>query len=328
MSSNKTKEILERFNKLGIHIWSNSPQKNGKVIVDSKDSIPSGSYQLDKALGANGWPKGKIIEIFGSDSSGKSTLALHAVAEAQKQGKTCVYIDLENTLNVSWAEKIGVQTNNLYICTPSSGEETFEVIGTLIQDQGADLIIVDSVAAMVPEAELDASLSDQSMGLQARLMSKGLRIIQSHLLKSHTTIIFINQIREQIKQTFFPSTTTTGGRALKYAASIRVEVRKQEAIKQGEKIIGYLTKITIVKNKFNNPMIQIPLGLYFDAGFNKFFELINLAIEKKIIEKRGAWFYYKDKNLGQGIFSLKEKFQSEEMQKELEEIKTAVLGAE
>ncbi|WP_043896122.1 recombinase RecA family protein [Mycoplasma parvum] len=324
MASNKTKEIQEKLNKLGIHLWSELSQKERTINIDLQESIPSGSYQLDQALGTKGWPRGKIIEIFGSDASGKSTLALHAVAEAQKQGKICIYIDLENTLNIPWAEKIGVKIDSLYICTPSSGEETFEVISTLIQDKEADLIIVDSVAAMVPEAELDASLNDQSIGLQARLMSKGLRIIQSHLLKSNPTIIFINQIREQIKQTYFPSTTTTGGRALKYAASIRVEVKRQEAIKQNEKIIGYQTKITIVKNKFNNPMLQVSLGLYFDVGFNKIFELLNLAIEKKLIEKKGAWLYYQNKNLGQGLLTLKEKFESKEMEKELEKLKNAL----
>ncbi|XP_025770754.1 uncharacterized protein LOC112851458, partial [Puma concolor] len=230
----------------------------------------------------------KIIEIYGTDSSGKSTLALHAIAEAQNQGKTCVYIDLENTLNIPWAEKIGVKTDQLYISTPSSGEETFEIINSLIQSNETDLIVVDSVAAMVPEAELDASIHDQGMGMQARLMSKGLRILQSHLIKSNTAIIFINQVREQIRQTYVPTTTTSGGRALKYAASIRVEIKRQETIKQNDKIIGSLTKITIIKNKFNSPMIQIPLRLYFESGFDKMCELINAAIDEKLIEKRGV----------------------------------------
>ncbi|AHC39814.1 recombinase RecA [Mycoplasma ovis str. Michigan] len=320
----KSKNLKEKFNSLGIQIWDDEKRIQTNPINNNFTKIPTGSYALDRALGTGGWPGGKIIEIFGADSSGKSTLALHAIAEAQAQNKTCVYIDLENTLNKVWAEKIGVKSDQLYICYPSSGEETFKIVNSLVQGGEADLIVVDSVAAMVPNVELDSSLEDQSMGLQARLMSKGLRILQSYLINSQTTVIFINQIRDQIKQSFFPSTTTSGGRALKYAASIRVEVKRQEAIKQQEKTVGFLTKITIIKNKFNSPLIQLNLRLYFDSGFCKAYELINEALERKLLEKRGAWFYYKDKNISQGLSALKEKLFSPEYSEQLHELKSSL----
>ncbi|CCE67023.1 recombinase RecA [Candidatus Mycoplasma haematominutum] len=328
-NNGKTKNFLEKLTSMGVQLWTDKTQLQRIETARGSNAfhIPTGSYALDKSLGTGGWPSGKIIEIFGTDSSGKSTLALHAIAEAQMQGKTCVYIDLENTLNIPWAEKIGVKTDQLYISTPSSGEETFEIINSLIQSHETDLIVVDSVAAMVPEAELDASIHDQGMGMQARMMSKGLRILQSHLIKSNTAIIFINQVREQIRQTYVPTTTTSGGRALKYAASIRVEVKRQESIKQNDKIIGFLTKITIIKNKFNNPMTQVSLRLYFESGFDKICELINAAIEEKLIEKRGVWFYYKNKNLGQGLMNVKEKLLSEECKEDMEEIQTKVLNS-
>lgn len=322
MSSSKTKGLSEKLSSLGIQLWSDEKRIQTNPVNNNFSKIPTGSYALDRALGTGGWPGGKIIEIFGADSSGKSTLALHAIAEAQAQNKTCVYIDLENTLNKVWAEKIGVKANQLYICYPSSGEETFNIINSLVQSNEADLIVVDSVAAMVPNVELESSIEDQNMGLQARLMSKGLRILQSHLINSQTTVIFINQIREQIKQSFFPSTTTSGGRALKYAASIRVEVKRLEAIKQQEKTVGFLTKITIIKNKFNNPLIQLNLRLYFDSGFCKAYELIHEALERKLIEKRGAWFYYKDKNIAQGLSALKEKLFSPAYSAQLKELQS------
>ncbi|RAO95328.1 recombinase RecA [Mycoplasma wenyonii] len=324
MLFSKSKNLNEKLNSLGVRLWDEDKRVQTNPIDNNFAKIPTGSYALDRALGTGGWPGGKIIEIFGADSSGKSTLALHAIAEAQAENKTCVYIDLENTLNKVWAEKIGVKTDQLYICYPSNGEETFKVINSLVQGNEADLIVVDSVAAIVPGMELESSLEDQSMGLQARLMSKGLRILQSYLINSQTTVIFINQIREQIKQSFFPSTTTSGGRALKYAASIRVEVKRLEAIKQQDKTIGFLTKITIIKNKFNNPLIQLNLRLYFDSGFCKAYELINEALERKLLEKRGTWFYYKDKNIAQGLSALKKKLFSPEYNEQLQELKSSL----
>ncbi|AFO52437.1 recombinase A [Candidatus Mycoplasma haematolamae str. Purdue] len=321
LPAKKSNGVVSKLQTLGIRLWDQVEGAQHNPLDSDFSRISSGSYLLDQALGTGGWPAGRIIEIFGTDSSGKSTLALHAIAEAQAEGKVCVYMDLENTLNQVWAEKIGVKTDQLYICNPSSGEETFEIMNSLVKSNEADLIVIDSVASMVPEAELDATLADQAVGLQARLMSKGLRILQSHLIGSKATIMFINQVREQIKQTYFPSTTTTGGRALKYAASIRVEVKRQEAIKNNEKIIGFLTKIIVVKNKFNSPMLQVPLRLYFDSGFNKTAEVIDAAIEKKLIEKKGAWFYYKDKNVGQGLTSLRDKFLNDEFKEEFQELK-------
>lgn len=313
-------DVAEKLEKFGVYSWSTKKHN----LNTENEVISTGSFSLNKALGIGGWPHGKIIEIFGNDSSGKSTLALHAVAEAQKLNKVCIYIDLENTLNIEWAKKINVVIDKLYIARPNNGEQAFTTINELIKENAVDLIIVDSVAAMVPHIEFENNIEDQTMGLHARLMSKGLRVLQSNLINSNTTIIFINQVREKLGNSFIPITTTTGGRALKYAASIRVEIKRCESIKQSEKIIGFLTQATIVKNKFGAPMQSVKLGLYFDCGFDNLHEIITDALNKKIIEKNGGWFSYQNKNIGQGLQGIKDVLKNdknllEKIEKEIRE---------
>ncbi|AEW44894.1 Recombinase A [Mycoplasma haemocanis str. Illinois] len=282
---------------LGVQVWNKNFAKSTNIEV-----ISTGSYALNRALGIGGWPKGKIIEIFGADSSGKSTLALHSVLEAQKVSQRVVYIDLENTLNPEWAKKIGVDASKLLVAYPNSGEEAIELIFKLIETKNVDLIVVDSVAALVPSLEFESNFQDQTMGLHARLMSKGLRIIQSKLIGTKTTIIFINQIREKIGNSYIPSITTTGGRALKYAASVRVEIKRCEAIKDSSNTtIGFATKGIVIKNKYGAPMSIANMALYFDRGFDVYHEVIQECLSKQVIVRKGSWFEYEGKNISQGL---------------------------
>lgn len=314
----ETKDSFLSLEELGVKLWSKNFNDNPNFEV-----IPTGSYFLNKVLGIGGWPVGKIIEIFGSDSSGKSTLALHAVAEAQKLNKRVVYIDIENTLNPVWAKKIGVDLNNFFVASPDCGENTFELIGKLIDTNNVDLIIVDSVAALVPFFEFENNLQDQTMGLHARLMSKGLRIIQSKMINSKTTIIFINQIREKIGNSYIPTTTTTGGRALKYSASIRIEIKRCESIKDANNVvIGFITKATVIKNKYGSPLAVANTALYFESGFDYVYEIIQEAINLNILNKKGSWFEFKEQNIAQGIVQVRKTLQDN--QALFEEIKEEI----
>lgn len=290
---------LEEFKNLGIYLLSKEPAANINII-------PTGSYLLDKALGIGGWPEGKIVELFGVDSSGKTTLALHAISEAQKLGKLVVYLDIENTINPLWAKKIGVDLSKVLISRPENGEKSFELLNKLVVRKDIGLIIVDSVASLVPSYEFSNSLEDQTMGLHARLMSKGLRVLQSLMINSKTTILFINQVREKIGNSFIPAVTTTGGRALKYAAAIRVEIKKCETIKDSSNVpLAFSTKITVVKNKYGAPLSQALTAIYFDSGFDIYYEIIQEAMFKKIFLKKGAWIEYQEKNIAQGLNQLR-----------------------
>ncbi|WP_391591675.1 recombinase RecA [[Mycoplasma] cavipharyngis] len=268
----------------------------------------TGSYYLDQILGTNGWPKGRIIEIFGSESSGKSTLALKAIAECQKFDGNAVYIDSEGSFDIKWAEKNQIDTNKLILARPETGEQAITIINALVKTKLVDLIIVDSVASMTPVVEIDANITDQSMGLHARLMSKAMRLIQSSLLTNNrTTILFINQTRAKIGNVYGSNVTTTGGNALKFAASMRIELKKYEAIRDGADIIGYQIKATVIKNKLAAPMKSALLPFYFDTGFDINAEIIQEAIRKEIIIKKGTWYYFDKKNIGQGLVAVKEK---------------------
>ena len=264
------------------------------------DVISTGSLNLNKALGCGGYPKGRFIEIYGNESSGKTTLALQAIAQCQKTGGKCAYIDVEHALDNKYCMANGVDTKKLLLAQPESGEQAFAIMEALVKTGMIDLIVVDSVAALVPEAEINGEYEDQNIGLHARLMSKGLRILQSVMAKYNTTIIFINQIRSKVGVLFGDNKTTTGGNALKYYTSQRIELKRMEVLKSGTNIIGIRTLARVIKNKMAPPLASCNLDIYFNKGFDNIAEIIDNAIEGNIISKSGSWFYYKDKKIAQG----------------------------
>ena len=274
------------------------------------DVIPTGSLSLDIALGVGGYPKGRIIEIYGPESSGKTTLTLHAIAEVQKQGGTAAFIDAEHAIDPVYAKNLGVNIDELILSQPDSGEQGIEIAETLIKSGAVDLVVIDSVAALVPQVELDGEIGDQQMGLQARLMSKACRKITGLLNKSNCTVIFINQIREKIGVMFGNPETTTGGRALKFYSTIRIDIRKKEAIKSGTDIVGNKTKIKIVKNKVAPPFKETQVDIVFGKGIEKEGELLDLAVNQDIIDKSGAWYAYKGEKIGQGRENAKKYLQN------------------
>lgn len=264
------------------------------------DAISSGSIAIDFALGVGGYPKGRIVEIYGPESSGKTTLALHAIAEVQKKGGKAAFIDAENAIDPMYAKALGVNIEELILSQPDSGEQALEITEMLIKSGAIDLIVIDSVAALVPQAELDGEMSDSHMGLQARLMSKAMRKLAGVMNRSDCTAIFINQLREKIGVMFGNPETTTGGKALKFYASIRVDVRKSEAIKSGTDIIGNKVNVKIVKNKVAPPFKVATVDILYGKGISRIGELIELAVEREIIQKAGAWFSYNGEKIGQG----------------------------
>lgn len=272
----------------------------------SVDAIPSGSLALDKALGIGGYPKGRIVEIYGPESSGKTTLALHAIAECQKKGGRCAFIDAENAIDPVYAKNLGVDIDELILSQPDSGEQALDITELLIKSGAIDLVVVDSVAALVPQAELDGEMGDTSVGLQARLMSKAMRKLAGVMNHSNTTAIFINQLREKVGVMFGNPETTPGGRALKFYASVRLEVRRSETLKNGADAYGNVTKIKVVKNKVAPPFKTATVNIIYGVGISHVDEVINLAVENDIIEKAGAWFSYEGEKIGQGINSVRE----------------------
>ena len=272
----------------------------GDTVKVDEDAISSGSLLIDEALGIGGYPRGRIIEIYGPESSGKTTLALQAISEIQKKGGKAAYIDAENAIDPTYAKNLGVQIDDLILSQPDSGEQALEIAELLIKSGAIDLLVVDSVAALVPQAELDGIMSDSSMGLQARLMSKAMRKLSGVMNKSKCTVIFINQLREKIGVVYGNPETTTGGRVLKFYASIRIEVRKGEAIKQGTDIIGNKVNVKIVKNKVAPPFKTATIEIRYGEGVSRVSEIIDLAVQYDIIEKSGAWFSYNGEKIGQG----------------------------
>ena len=270
--------------------------ENHKVDVEL---LPSGCLSLDIALGG-GYPKGRIIEIYGPESSGKTTLTLHAIAEIQKQGGTAAFIDAEHALDPAYARKLGVDTENLLVAQPDNGEQALEITETLVRSNAVDLIVVDSVAALVPQAEIDGDMGDAHMGLQARLMSQALRKLTGIINKSKATVIFINQIRMKIGVMFGNPETTTGGNALKFYASVRADIRRTAQIKSGDDVIGNRTKVKIVKNKIAAPFRVAEFDIMYNEGISKTGDIIDLAVEHEILGKSGAFYKYNDQNIGQG----------------------------
>lgn len=264
------------------------------------EAISSGSLSIDLALGIGGFPRGRIVEIYGPESSGKTTLTLQVVAEAQKKGGICAFIDAEHALDVNYARKLGVKTEDLLVSQPDFGEQALEIAETLVRSNAVDVVVVDSVAALVPKSEIEGEMGDAQMGAQARLMSQALRKLTGTVSKSRTLLVFINQIRQKIGVMFGNPETTTGGNALKFYSSVRVDIRRIGAIKQGDDVIGNRTRVKIVKNKMAPPFKEVEFDILYGEGISKEGDLLDLAVEQGIVDKSGAWFAYKDSRLGQG----------------------------
>jgi recombination protein RecA len=269
-------------------------------------AISTGSLGLDIALGVGGVPRGRIVEVYGPESSGKTTLALHVIAEAQKAGGQAAFIDAEHALDVTYARKLGVRTDDLLISQPDTGEQALEITETLVRSGAIDVIVVDSVAALTPRAEIEGEMGDAHMGLQARLMSQALRKLTGAISKSNTTLIFINQIRMKIGVMFGNPETTTGGNALKFYASVRLDIRRISAIKEGEEVTGGRVKVKVVKNKIAPPFRNAEFDIMFNEGISKLGEIIDMGVEKNIVEKSGAWFSYSGTRIGQGRENVKQ----------------------
>ena len=318
-NSEKLKALQAAMDKIEKTFGKGSIMKLGDDNIQDVEVIPTGSVALNSALGVGGYPKGRIIEIYGPESSGKTTLAIHAIAEAQKAGGIAAFIDAEHAFDRFYAAKLGVDVDNLWISQPNNGEEALEIAEQLIRSSAIDIIVIDSVAALTPKAEIEGEMGENKVGLQARLMSQALRKLTSAISKTNTTCIFINQLREKIGVMFGNPETTTGGNALKFYASVRIDIRPGQVIKDGENILGKQTKVKIVKNKVAPPFRRAEFDIMFGEGISRSGEIIDLGTEYGIIKKSGSWYSYNDTKLGQGRDACKQVVQDNpELAEELE----------
>lgn len=302
----KNNALNDAFKSIEKQFGKGSIMRLGDKVNEQYEVVPTGSIALDMALGVGGYPKGRIIEIYGPESSGKTTFALHAIAEAQKQGGIAAFIDAEHALDPRYAFSLGVDVDNLIVSQPDTGEQALEICDYLIRSGAVSIIVVDSVAALVPKVEIDGDMGDSHIGLQARLMSQAMRKLSGAISKTNCVAIFINQIREKVGVMFGSPETTSGGRALKFYATIRLDIRRVEQIKQGDTAIGSITRVKVVKNKVAPPFKTCDVDLIYGKGISKEAEIIDLGVKYDIIEKSGSWFAYNDEKLGQGRENVKE----------------------
>ena len=325
-ASEKLKALQAAMDKIEKNFGKGSIMKLGDENVQQVEVIPTGSIALNAALGVGGYPKGRIIEIYGPESSGKTTLAIHAIAEAQKAGGIAAFIDAEHAFDRFYASKLGVDVDNLWISQPDNGEQALEIAEQLIRSSAIDIIVIDSVAALTPKAEIEGDMGDNKVGLQARLMSQALRKLTSAISKTNTTCIFINQLREKIGVMFGNPETTTGGNALKFYASVRLDIRRATQLKDGEEVIGNQTRVKVVKNKVAPPFRKADFDIRVGEGISRAGEIIDLGAELGIIKKSGSWYSYNDTKLGQGRDASKQVIQDNpELAEELEGLIFAAL---
>lgn len=317
--SEKLKALQAAMDKIEKNYGKGAIMKMGDDHIDEIAVIPTGSIALNAALGVGGLPRGRVIEIYGPESSGKTTLAIHAIAEAQKAGGIAAIIDAEHAFDRFYAEKLGVDVENLWISQPDSGEQALEIAEQLIRSSAVDIVVIDSVAALTPKAELEGDMGESKMGLQARLMSQALRKLTATISKTNTTCIFINQLRDKLGVMFGNPETTTGGNALKFYASVRLDIRRISQIKDGDEVIGNQTRVKVVKNKVAPPFRKAEFDIMFGEGISRSGEIVDLGVEKGIIKKSGSWFSYDDTKLGQGRDAAKKCIQDNpELAEELE----------